>query len=378
MRYFNEFTSNTCAGSGNQSYFLPEDPARVQVGRVFYKVFSGGTFRWSILFSNIIDSTFSDGSWSHKNLVVDEWEIVSARIGHCRSMDGVELDPEQSFDISETGDIRVSDFVPLTFDGATSKTVRPAEFFSSDPVTLTFAKDEFLCLEVSFRGGMIPFHPESSIASFKQDDAGRWKICKEVPFAGMVGCDRPIRHRVAFLGDSITQGCGTVYNAYEQWNAVLAGMLGEQDAYWNLGLGFGRADDAASDGAWLYKAKQNDAVVVCYGVNDMHKGYTEAQIRHNLTEIVDKLHAAGVRVMVQTIPPFDYSEPITQVWKNLNRFILEELSVKADAVFDVVPILGQGGEVSHRSRYGGHPNGFGCRVWAEALYPAMKEFIERL
>ena len=42
----------------------------------------------------------------------------------------------------------------------------------------------------------------------------------------MVGIDAPTKKKIAFLGDSITQGCGTPVNAYEHWNAVFADLLG--------------------------------------------------------------------------------------------------------------------------------------------------------
>ena len=75
MKYFDEFVSNTLAGSSTQSFF-DADENGVMTGRAFYKIFTGGTFNYSLLFSNITDSTFSDGSHSYRNMVIDEWEIV--------------------------------------------------------------------------------------------------------------------------------------------------------------------------------------------------------------------------------------------------------------------------------------------------------------
>ena len=85
MKYFDSFVSNTCGGSGNQ-FFFHMNEGEVRTGRVFYKITAGGTFDYALLFSNIIDSTFSDGSVSHKNLVLDEWTILAARAGRCRQM----------------------------------------------------------------------------------------------------------------------------------------------------------------------------------------------------------------------------------------------------------------------------------------------------
>jgi hypothetical protein len=32
-----------------------------------------------------------------------------------------------------------------------------------------------------------------------------------------IGCDKKIKKRIAFVGDSITQGCGTSLDGYAMW-----------------------------------------------------------------------------------------------------------------------------------------------------------------
>ena len=44
MQYFDTYVSNTIAGTSNQYYIRPEDPAQVQTGRVYYRIFKGGTY----------------------------------------------------------------------------------------------------------------------------------------------------------------------------------------------------------------------------------------------------------------------------------------------------------------------------------------------
>ena len=85
----------------------------------------------------------------------------------------------------------------------------------------------------------------------------------------------------------------------------MAEMVGGKYAYWNLGLGYGRAQDAASDSAWLYKAKQCDTVIVCFGTNDVGQGRSLEQIQADLLTIVTKLKEAGVKVLIQTLLPFN-------------------------------------------------------------------------
>ena len=56
MDYFKHYSSNTYAGSGNQLYFDMQD-GEVRTGRILYKIAVFGEYEYSILFSNIMDST---------------------------------------------------------------------------------------------------------------------------------------------------------------------------------------------------------------------------------------------------------------------------------------------------------------------------------
>ncbi|MBR2338030.1 MAG: SGNH/GDSL hydrolase family protein [Clostridia bacterium] len=375
MKYFDAYTSNTVAGSGNQKFFCMDENEK-RVGRVFYKITAGGTYQYSLLFSNIIDSTFSDGAISHKNLLCDEWYIHAARIGRCKAIDpSIPVTELVMADAGRT-DIVVEDWRAITFGGQTKKTVMPGEFFCSDPTKLEFQKGEYLCLEMTFSGRMIPHHAESDLPAFIYQN-GQWVFSREMPFVGMIGCDRPVVGRIAYVGDSITQGIGTPWNSYTHWNAVLSEKIGDDYAFWNLGLGYGRANDLAADGAWAYKAKQSDIVFVCYGVNDILRGRSAEQIKADLTSIVRTLKGLNKTVILQTVPPFDYLSGAAQKWAEVNAYIRDELVGMVDLLFDNVPLLGKGGEQAHMALYGGHPNSEGCAVLAEALYAQVKELLEQ-
>ncbi|MBR2181770.1 MAG: SGNH/GDSL hydrolase family protein [Oscillospiraceae bacterium] len=370
MKYFDQFNSNTYAGSGNQLYFAMNEN-EMRTGRVFYKISAGGEYNYSVLFSNIIDSTYDDGSISHKNLICENWTIHSARIGRCVSINLPENISEAVMDDEdEQADIKVFDFKPICFNGQKTKEVMPGEFFASDPVKCMFEKDEYLCLEMTFSGKMIPYHEETLLPVFVKENE-KWKYSKFMPFAGMIGCDREVKGRIAYFGDSITQGIGTKTNSYLHWNALLSEKMGSDYSYWNLGIGYGRANDAASDGAWMYKAKQNDIVFVCYGVNDIRQGQAEEQIKSDLTSIIDTLKKSGKKVILQTIPPFNYQGKDIEKWKRLNSYILTELAQKVDFVFDNTGILGKEGN-PEEALYGGHPNEEGYEIWANALFEKLR------
>jgi len=362
MQYFEAYSSNTIAGSGNQHFFsLPQ--GEIKTGRAFYKIAAPGEYAYSLLFSNIIDSTYAKGDISHKNLVCDEWQIHFARIGKVSSLPSSKPIPEMNLE----EDIVISDWQELSFRGSQSKTVAPGEFFSSDPIPLAFKKGEYLCLELTFSGPMIPYHEESILPLFVKEN-GKWAYCKKMPLPGMIGCDRPVTARIGYIGDSITQGIGTPINAYSHWNALLSEKIGHEYAHWNLGLGYGRANDMASGGAWLYKAKQNDILFVCYGVNDILQGFSEEQIKKDLAAIVRSLKQLNKTVILQTIPPFNYADEKIETWLRLNDYIKTELAREVDLVFDNVPCLGQNEAQPYLARYGGHPDEVGCAAWAAAFF----------
>ncbi len=364
--YFKNFTSNTVAGSANQHFFTMKEQ-EIRTGRLFYKISSGGEYNYSVLFSNMIDSTYDNGKISHRNLICDEWKIHTAKIGRCKTIPTYKDLSEMKMD----EDILVSDFVTLSFDGMSEKTVAPGEFFTSDPVRYCFEKGDYLCLEITFSGSKIPYHEESMLPVYVRGEDG-WQYNRCMPFAGMVGCDREVEKRIVYFGDSITQGIGPKPNSYLHWNARLSEKLGDKYSYWNLGIGYARVNDAATDSAWFFKAKQCDVAFVCMGVNDILQGHTAEQVQKDLTYVVETLKQLGKTVVLQTLPPFDYQGIARERWLVINDFIRTNLKDTVDLLFDVVPLLGKSGE-PWTCIYEGHPNEEGCRIWAEELYKAIKE-----
>jgi len=361
VKWFDSFSSNTLGGTGNQLYFGTD--GKVQTGCVYYKIFAGGTYRYSLLFSNIIESTYKEAYHSHSNLVCDEWEIFSAEVGVCK---------ETSCEIAG----EVETFIPVTFDGNREKTVKPGEFFTTDPVEVTAEKGDYLCLKITFCGNMIPYHLESVLPTFVWTD-GKWTPDKRLPVPGMVGCDRKVSARIGFLGDSITQGVGTPPNSYAHWCALVGEEIGEQYSFWNLGIGYGRGQDAATDGAWLFKARQMDAVVVAFGSNDIGRGRTLEQMKQDMAAIVDKLHDAGIKVFLISVPPYDWTGVYFDRWKGINDYIVQELSQKAEGFLDIAPLLVDAEKGEGKCKYGTHPNADGCRVWADAMVPLFRDFLNK-
>ncbi|MBQ7353498.1 MAG: SGNH/GDSL hydrolase family protein [Clostridia bacterium] len=346
--YLNKYTSNTLASSSNQLYFNSNN--EIQRSRAFYKIFAGGKYEYSFLFSNIIDSTYADGSISVANESCDEWEMKAKIL----------LIDSKETNLSSP---KIENEYNLTFNKNSIKTVISKEIFYSDPIVIEAKKNDYFCVEIEFKGTKIPYFEEILIPTFRQYN-GKWIPDKKAPVPAMLGAKREVEKKIGFLGDSITEGIGTPMNKYTHWNAIIAEKIGEKYSYWNLGIGYGRANDVAFDGIWLEKAKNLDLVTICFGVNDLGRGYTASEIENNLLKVVKILQKNNVKTILFTIPPFDYNEETKKKWNEINNYILTELS-KITEVYDVAKIWGQDFPNNHLAKYGGHPDENGCMIMAK-------------
>lgn len=183
---------------------------------------------------------------------------------------------------------------------------------------------------------------------------------------------------MVFLGDSITQGCGTRIDMYESWAARIAQALAGRYASLNIGLGYAQIKDAARDGAWLARAKNADVVNICLGVNDILHGEGKSDVCiDRIRNIISKIKAAPAapRVVIFTVPPFDYEGEHITNWRAINAAIAAPEHLGADAMFDMAHILSLGGEHEYMSKYGAHPDGTGGAAVAQEY---VEKFIDTL
>ena len=359
------FISNTAAGCANQHYFLSD--GKPICSRAYFKIAVGGEYNYSLLFSGVLDSSYRRISFHDEECA--GWTIHSARVGRLHEFPkGTVLNglPEEEQPSPEW-------LAELTFGKSHTRTVSP-ELFATDPVKLSFAAGEYLCLELHYSGEKIPCHPESAIPIYTQTENG-WKYTVNMPLPCMIGCDRPIKERISYLGDSITQGADMPINCYGHWMAKLSEKLPSHYSQWNLGIGLGKCSDITCQGVWYQKGATADTVFICYGVNDINADKSADVICSELFEITSSLKALGKRVIIQTVPPFDYPEKRRNQWERVNLYIKNELSKIADATFDPCAILSKSENEPHIARFGGHPSEEGCALWAEALYKEISHLF---
>ena len=366
MNYFKNYVSNTLAGTSNQLFFdNSASMGKECFGMMFYKLTVGGEFEYSLLFSDTIDSTYAKGDCGSPNLKLDDFNVTEIQLG---VLSGSKEPLPQNV---EGENLLVSVGVKkYTHENNVT-------YFETLPVKLFAKADDYLAVKIFYTGTRIPCHVERLIPTFKKD-GDLWKSDKNIPLANMVGIKRSVKAKVAYLGDSITQGIGVDNNDYCFWNALVSKKLGDVFSYWNLGIGYARCRDVATDGAWLFKAKQADYVVVCLGVNDLRSDNADAKtLCKNLETVVDRLNEAGCKVILQTTPPYTtLVDGRADNWRAVNDYVRNELSKKVLTVFDQTKLLMTEEMIPSKVKYGGHPNKEGCRVWGEALYVYLTENVD--
>ena len=356
---FRKYVSNTHCGTGT-NYILNFKEDRRFTARAYFKCAVHGNLNHRFFFMNSVNSTFSDGSVAYRNLSGGNWKILSATIADGGEIGGLDVAPGELLNPT-----------PVTFDGQREKSVTPDEKFWSDEVTFELPENHYLVWEWEIEGNGIPCTPDSQIPTFMNYN-GELKFDISCPLPALIGVERPVKKRVAFLGDSITQGCQTTLNAYAQWAAKIGNMISPEYAMWNLGLGFARGSDAATDGCWLWKAKQMDVVVLTCGVNDVLSGEykagrpsTAGEIIGWLEKTVRLLKEAGVDVIISRIPPYEMNPRSYEEWRAVNLAIPAVAALYGCKVYDIESSLDGSAVLESRYLYNPHPNDEGGTAAAE-------------
>lgn len=263
---FATYPSNVPLGTGHNYILCFDGPIRL-TARAYLRCEKYTADTWRFFFSNGVDTTFANGETAWRDRAGGTWKILSAGIG-----DGgmAEQGPMES-------PAPVKNRTDVTFEGAKFRSAAQGERFWSDEVYFSLPEGHYLVWEWEIEGNEIPCTPDSQAATFVSLNGaplrtGGTENIAAAPLPDLFGAKRNVKGRIAFLGDSITQGCGTRNNRYEMWAGRIGLALGQEYGVWNLGLGFARASDGADGHFWLDKAAQNDVVCITLGTNDILSG----------------------------------------------------------------------------------------------------------
>ena len=239
---------------------------------------------------------------------------------------------------------------PLTFAGTTSITLAPGQETVSDPVSITYTFDERLAVSMYVKGTFAPLTqhdsqvttnftagPNSGDTTTDLTGAAFGTTVNEWLMVTGVDVYGPYQGTVALFGSSSIDGHGSNYgssNAYPIPNSPIPGQDDQRPSDWfsrqlqaagyNMGvLNAGTIGDPAgedsrtvSGGAEagidrlqhdvLQQANVKAVVIYLGGVDLRFDCTTATNVETSLTNMVSQAKAAGVRVILATLPPAEY------------------------------------------------------------------------
>lgn len=370
----NEYVSATVVSTA-ANFIIDCEVAFTHTYRTYIRLQENGLQELRFWFSNAIDSTWDKGAVAKGGQPGGDWLIEAAFVAD----GGTEKD----------GSVVSGSQVPLTFDGSTTRLVRPGEKFWSDPVELELPEGHDLVFTWTIAAGSgrsVPYNCEQMLVTAydapgkhaEEEGAESFSLSEnKLVMPAFIGVKKNNVRKTVFFGDSITQGVRTKKDGYEYWAARIADKLGSDYAFWNIGSGWARAYDAAADEAWLNKAKQGDQVLIALGVNDLDIGErTAEQLLGDLTTIISLLKAnnPAVDIILFTVPTFNFSENRELEWRKVNEAIRTSPPEGVSRVFDIAAVLSQPAPSDHRlhpeymsSKDDPHPNGLAGKAVSEAF-----------
>ena len=208
INYFEIYQSNSITPSGNNYVLKSSDGKKVtETFRGLFKIQEFGELEYKFYFSNHVDSTFSNGKYSYRNMPTETYNIVSAKVGVVTLI---------------RGQGTIMDEQELTFDGGQkTKTVAPEECYWSDAITIYVEEDLYLAFEWTVEYTLIPATLSENTIYLFDYSTGSIKEAKAAPMPDLIGCKRDNDIRIGFIGDSITMGVGAGNKTHKFWAAQI-------------------------------------------------------------------------------------------------------------------------------------------------------------
>jgi acyl-CoA thioesterase-1 len=179
---------------------------------------------------------------------------------------------------------------------------------------------------------------------------------------------------VVALGDSLTAGFGLAED--QAYPALLQARLRRAGFDYQV-VNAGVSGDTSAGGLrrldWVLRSRP-EVVIVALGANDGLRGLPISALRDNLTAIVTRLRAAGVRVLLvgMRLPP-NYGAAYAGDFAEAFRAVARRTSV----AFMPFLLEGVAGDPGLNQADGIHPNVAGQRAVAERVWPALEPLLRR-
>jgi lysophospholipase L1-like esterase len=306
-----------------------------------------------------------------------------------------------------SGAVRGPTLRPLTFGGTAGVVVPAGGDVVSDAVTLAVPQDHDLAVSLWFP--QPTGRPSAHLVALETSYVGRGDLTAD-PGPGFGGAGATTTTSsffvsavdvvakdplgtVVLLGDSLTDGAGGIVDGERRWSDIVVDRLAAEGGL-RLGLvNVGIAGNtllgnprSTSPGALerldrdVLAQADADTVVVLLGTNDLAgSGATGPELVAGLQQLIDRSHAAGVRVVGATVPPLAGPDdpptpaPLEQARTTVNTRIRPGPGALAfDAVVDMDAVLRDPADPTRiRARFswfgGLHPNDAGHQAMADGV-----------
>ena len=329
--------------------------------RTYYRLREEGNLSLSVWYRNIMDSQSEHPLSAPANDSCSAFRIIAASVA-----DG---------GISPNGSAMPGTTRQVSWSGSSSKTVARGESFWSDTVGIFLPAGHYLAftwtVEKQTYDDAIPHPYENQYSCFTKSGS----YTSQEASAGFSSTgDYAVAPNTIAYKKSVKRiiGFSVSMNSYAFWVAQAALNLGPFYGVWNLGSGWAQARDAATNKAWLGKAKCCDDAVVCLGVNDLRNGATSEQVLGYISTVVSSLLqiSPSKKIILCTVPPFNFTGTAETYWRAINASIRANPPAGVSRVFDLAALLGQAPPNDNLANpaYGdGHPNDNGGKFVGKAF-----------
>jgi lysophospholipase L1-like esterase len=277
---------------------------------------------------------------------------------------------------------------PLTFQGLPSITIPAKGWVISDPVAFPVEAQQDLAVSLYLPGTNVPITSHTSAYTTAyltpngagnhtaSEDRSAFTITKsDTYWLSAVDVFSPsATGAIIAFGDSITNGTCSTTDAHNRWEDLLAIrllMAGHSTAVVNEGISGDRLSQAKQrlDRDVLQQAGVTH-VVLFMGTNDIDQGVSAAQVMADQQEIIDRVKAAGRKIIGVTIlPRMGWDATKTATRQAVNDWIRHQAGF--DAVLDFDEVVRDPANPDLINPVfdcdGVHPNAFGYLVMGQSI-----------
>jgi acyl-CoA thioesterase-1 len=184
-----------------------------------------------------------------------------------------------------------------------------------------------------------------------------------------------VRPRIVALGDSLTIGLGLLET--ESYPSLLQNKL-DEDGYAFEMVNAGVSGDTSAGGLRrLDWALEGDVriLIVALGANDGLRGLAIAEMKQNLTTIIERARERNIVVILAGMEaPPNYGPEYVQSFRTAFR----EVASKQRVLFIPFLLDKVAGQGTLNQPDGIHPNAEGARMIAETVWPVLRSVLDQM